>query len=307
MTVVVPESRWSLARAALRSSADAFLELLKGDSAAAMATKDWTVADTAAHVTGIALMYVTLVDEDVPSLPIPGLAEMVDQTTVDTVADLNAFVLRHFPERDTANLAAALDYAVGAILDATRDVPAATPVPWLGESLVTIAGMVAHLVNELLVHGRDIAIALRRPWVIPEDHAGLYWELFFVGMLGLGHGSLLDTNARMPGRRIAVSFRSAHAAPSTIVLENGHVRVASDDEPYDVRVTFRPAGFNLMMFGRVGTLAAALRRDVVVGGPRPWLLRPFLRIVHMPNPKLAAPPKRSAVGQVRVAHEVEKA
>lgn len=71
-------------------------------------------------------------------------------------------------------------------------------------------------------------------------------------------------------------------------------------------MTFRPAGFNLMMFGRVGTLAAALRRDVMISGPRPWLLRAFLRVVHMPNPKLAAP-KSSAAGQVHVAHEVEKA
>lgn len=38
-----------------------------------------------------------------------------------------------------------------------------------------------------------------------------------------------------------------------------------------------------MLFGRTGTVAAALRRDVVVTGPRPWRLPAFLRVVHMPN------------------------
>ena len=60
-------------------------------------------------------------------------------------------------------------------------------------------------------------------------------------------------------------------------------------DAYDVRVTFRPARFNLMLFGRTSTITAALRRDVVIGGPRPWRLPAFLRIVHMPNARLAPP------------------
>ncbi len=42
-------------------------------------------------------------------------------------------------------------------------------------------------------------------------------------------------------------------------------------------------------FGRTRTITAAIRRDVVVGGPRPWRLPAFLRVVHMPNATLAPP------------------
>jgi hypothetical protein len=288
MTSVVRASLWSIARDALRSDGDRFLALLaNGTDPSAMATAHWTVADTAAHVSGIAVMYVALVKDDVEMPPIPGLEEMVDATTVDTVADLNAFVLKHFTERDPQALAGLLGYAIDTILDSTRDMPPETVVTWLGDSRITVAGMVAHLVNELLLHGADMARALRRPWSIPDEHAALYWELFFLGMLRHDYGVLLNSKHRMPKRPIAVQFRSAYTMTATIVLEDGRVRLASPDEPHDVSVKFRPAGFNLFLFGRMGTLGAAVRRSVIVGGRRPWLLPAFTKIVHMPNPRLA--------------------
>jgi hypothetical protein len=93
----------------------------------------------------------------------------------------------------------------------------------------------------------------------------------------------LNTTVRMPRGPIAVRFTSLHTPPETIVLRDGRGGLALPGAPYDVRVRFRPARFNLMLFGRVSPLRAALRRDVVVGGPRPWLLPSLLRVVHMPN------------------------
>jgi hypothetical protein len=87
----------------------------------------------------------------------------------------------------------------------------------------------------------------------------------------------------MPRQRIAVQFRSAYTTTAALQLHRGRVEVRPPDDPYDVSLTFRPARFNLMLFGRIGALRAAAGRDVVVGGPRPWRLRAFLRVVHMPN------------------------
>ena len=153
--------------------------------------------------------------------------------------------------------------------------------------VLTIALLYVELVNELLVHGWDMARAARRPWALPDEEAALYWELFFLGMLRLDYGTLLNTSLPMPRRPIAVRFRSAHTPEATVTLGDGRVFIAGDDAPYDVRVTFRPGRFNLMLFGRISTAQAALRRDVVVGGPRPWRLPAFLRVVHMPNARLA--------------------
>lgn len=264
--------------------------LLAAPDAEQLATAEWTIAESAAHVLSIATLYVFLLEDGAEALPVPDIESILSTTNVDTVADVNAYVLQHFTERDAAVLADQLGTAVRRILDVTEHTAPETPVRWLGDALVPVAGVLAHLVNELLVHGWDIARALRTPWPMPEEHAALYWELFFLGMLRLEYGALLNTSLRMPRRPIAVQFRSQYTPTATIVLGDGKVWIAPPGHPPDVRVRFRPARFNLMLFGRIGTVHAAVRRDVVVGGPRPWLLRDFLRVVHMPNGRLAPPP-----------------
>jgi hypothetical protein len=163
-------------------------------------------------------------------------------------------------------------------------------VRWLGDAQVPICGLVAHLVNELLVHGWDMARALGRPWRMPDEHAALYWELFFIGMLHHDYGTLLNTSLPMPKRPIAVQFRSRYTPSATIVLGDGRVWLAPPGGPIDVRVRFRPARFNLMLFGRISTVTAAVRGDVVVSGARPWRLPAFLRVVHMPNGRYTPDP-----------------
>jgi hypothetical protein len=264
--------------------------LLAAPDAEQLATAEWTIAESAAHVLSIAMLYVFLVEDGSEALPMPGIESILSTTNVDTVADVNAYVLQHFTERDPAVLADQLGTAIRRILAATEHTAPQMPVRWLGDALVPVAGVLAHLVNELLVHGWDIARVLRVPWPMPEEHAALYWELFFLGMLRLEYGALLNTSLRMPRRQIAVQFRSQYTSTATIVLGDGKVWIAPPEHPPDVRVRFRPARFNLMLFGRIGAVHAAVRRDVVVGGPRPWLLRDFLRVVHMPNGRLAPPP-----------------
>lgn len=55
----------------------------------------------------------------------------------------------------------------------------------------------------------------------------------------------------------------------------------------DVGTVLRATGgrdpANLMLFGRMSRVRAALTGKVLVSGPRPWLLPAFLRTVHMPD------------------------
>ncbi|MEV6926555.1 maleylpyruvate isomerase N-terminal domain-containing protein [Dactylosporangium sp. NPDC051485] len=290
MTAAVPQDSWHVVRTALRGADERFRAMLvAAPDAGAPATAQWSIAESAAHVLSIAQLYVFLLEEGAEPLPVPGIEGILSTTNVDTVADVNDYVLRYFTERDAAVLAERLGTAVGRILAATEHTDPRTPVRWLGDSLVPVAGVLAHLVNELLVHGWDIARALRVPWPMPDEHAALYWELFFLGMLRLEYGALLNMSLKMPRRPTAVQFRSAFTTTETIVLGDGRVWIAPPGHPHDVRVWFRPARFNLLLFGRIGTAHAAVRRDVVVGGPRPWRLPGFLRVVHMPNGRLAPP------------------
>ncbi|WP_412538027.1 SCP2 sterol-binding domain-containing protein [Longispora sp. K20-0274] len=280
--MIVTAEQWRAVRAALRDTTDRFADLVLAARPEAMATAHWTVTDTAAHVTAIAWLYTFLVRFDDTALPYADVARQVPLTTVDTVADLNALVLGEFTERDPRALAGLLRAHVATILAAAGDEPATRPVPWLGDSRVPLAGVLAHLVNELLVHGRDIARAVRAPWTVGDREAAMFFELFLVGMLRHDHGRVLDTGQRVRDRRIAVRFRSAYTTPVTLVLRAGRVTVADPGPDDDVRLAFAPAALSLMLFGRLGRPRAVLTGKLRVAG-RVWLLPEFLRTVRLPS------------------------
>jgi uncharacterized protein (TIGR03083 family) len=245
-----------------------------------MATADWSVADTAAHVAAIARMYTRMLRFDEPAFP--SLEEQVLATTVDAVADLNTRALALFGERDPAALVARLRTDVADVLAVTEHADPTTTVTWLGGSTVPVCGVLAHLVNELQIHGHDIARATRTPWPAPPAEAALFFEVFFVELLRHGPGRLLDNDEPPSSRRIAVGFRSRHTTPVTIALHHGAVTAEQAGGPVDAWVRFDPPTFNLMMFHRISKARAVLTGGLVVAGRRPWLLPAFLRTVRCP-------------------------
>jgi hypothetical protein len=272
--------RWQAVRSALAETGDLFASLITAAPyPGALATKHWTIADTAAHVASIAWQYTAMTrDEPLPA----ALAEAIGPTTVDTVSGYNDVTLRQFTERDPHVLAARLRADIVTILRATEDSDPELPVPWLGESKVPLAGILAHLLNELLVHGREIARAARKAWDIPPRLAGLFFDLFLTGILRYGVGRLLDNDEPPSDRRIAVELRSAHTVPVTIVLHRGVVSVEEPGGPTDVRLSYHPPTLDLVLFHRISQARAVLTGRIVVSGPRPWLLPPFLRTVRLP-------------------------
>ncbi|PSL53647.1 uncharacterized protein (TIGR03083 family) [Saccharothrix carnea] len=273
--------QWPVVRDVLSEVTGRFADLVRSAEPSALATPDWTVADTAAHVVAIASIYTTLLAPDGAEVADPVLAARIPTVTVDTVADLNDLALRRFTERDPATLAAMMRSTVATILETTEGTDPTRTVPWLGDSRVPVAGVLAHLVNEQLVHGWDIARGVSAPWPIPAREAALFFELFIVGMMRNDVGGVLG-DAPTGDRRIAVAFRSRHTTPVTLVLHRGRVSL-DPDGPVDVRLTFDPAVLNLVLFGRVSRTRAALTGKLRVGGPRPWLLPAFLRTVRLPT------------------------
>ncbi|GAA3002430.1 maleylpyruvate isomerase N-terminal domain-containing protein [Streptosporangium longisporum] len=290
MTAGTTEDLWHKVRTALERNGDRFAELVvSAPDAQVMVTGDWSVADTAAHVAGIAAYYPSLLRPgDVPT-PFPDLADRMRSVDVDRVAELNHHLMREITERDPRVLAERLRRHVGEILRMSEDLDPDRTVTWLGSSRVTVAGLLAHLVNELMIHGWDIARAVGAPWPMSPGDAGLFLDLFVTGLLRNGFGSLLDTGEPPDPRRVAVEFRSPHTRPVTLVLRDGKVTVEEPGARADVRLRFDPVTLNLMLFGRVSQVRAALTGKVVVTGRRPWLLSAFLRKVRLPSNSYPAP------------------
>lgn len=244
------------------------------------------MADTAAHVATIALWDTALVRPDDVPLPYPWniVGEQIRDTTVDTVDVLNDRILERFTERDPQILVKQLGAHVDDMLRASADADPGKPVAWLGGAHVPLAGIFAHLTNEMQIHGRDIARAAGARWVIPPPYAAQFLDLFVAGLGRYGIGGVLAKEGPALRRRIAVRLVSRYMEPMTLVaLPGGSAVTGGADSAFDVRVRLEPAAFNLMMFGRISRLRAALTGKVLVSGPRPWLLPAFLRVVRFPS------------------------
>jgi hypothetical protein len=276
------QQRWLAIRGCLEQVGADFAKLAMGADPDKMATRDWSVAETTAHVTAIAALYRSLA-RDEPELAFPELGATWLGVTVDTIHEFNAVTLRLFRERRIPPLADRLATEIDGILQATVNADPAATVVWLGDARVPLAGLLAHLINELLIHGRDIARATGQPWSIGAEDAAHFVEAFLVGMLRNSYGRLADDSGPARDRRIAVQFRSAHTTPVAIVLEHGVVTIEEPRRDNDVRLSFDPAILNLTLFGRVSKARAVLTGGMKIRGPRPWLLPEFLRTVRLPS------------------------
>src|SRR5215470_17356831 len=119
-TRVTPE-KWAAVCAAVREAGERFADLiLFVPDHSVLATKDWSVAETAAHVTAIAWNYTATVAKDGRPLPIPDVRPHLSTATFNTFGTgLNPALLRGYPERDPARLAERLRAAIAQILSTT--------------------------------------------------------------------------------------------------------------------------------------------------------------------------------------------
>lgn len=285
MTTTVGREQWLTLTGSVRRFGQQFADMVAASpDTSARATRHWSVVETAAHVATVVMFNGMAVNPRDTKLSIPGLAELLPTATVDAISGLNEVMLAHFTERDPAALAGIVKTEVDRLVDACESYGPEAVVDWVGQSRVPVPGLLAHTLNELTIHGRDIARATRSPWQIPPSDAATFLSVFLVGMIREGYGHLLDTpQSDRPQGSIAVEFRSPYTGSVTLVLADGMVTVHDTPDRVDVRVTFKPAALNLMMFGRISKLRTILTGGVVVGGRRPWRLPTFLRTVRVPS------------------------
>lgn len=280
----VTTEQWDAVRKSLRATAGRFCGLVSSvPDPGTRAAEKWSVADIAAHVTAIAWLDTMLLQAAAVPFPMPGVTEAIEATSVDEVHGLNDRLLSYFPERDAGKLTGMLRDHVDLVLTASQSRDPVETFAWLGGARLPLAGMLAHMVNELLIHGNDIARAVKVPWAMPAQDAALFFDLFYVGLASGQTGRLLDGGRRPLERRIAVEFRSGYTTPVTIVVRNGRVTAEPPGPGADATVRFDPAALNMMLFGRISRSRAILTRKIIIAGRRPWLLPAFLRTIRAPS------------------------
>jgi hypothetical protein len=282
MTTSITPQRWRTVRESLQQASHRFAHLMSSvREPEATAVGSWSVAATAAHVAVISSVYSTMLPATPQVHPIPGLHNRVQGAALDEVAALNEFALGHMAERDPLALGEQVRDSITRLLALSDDLDPLRRVAWLGGAQLPVASWYAHLLNEVHLHGRDIAGATGTHWHVPQRDAAMSFEMFLVTMLRGDTGRLLVHEPMSPAT-IAIRFRSRHTTPVVIAVRDSRVVVDPADTAVDATLLFQPAALMQILFSRLSKTRAALTGQVAVWGRKPWRLSAFLQAVRFP-------------------------
>lgn len=121
--------------------------------------------------------------------------------------------------------------------------------------------------GELLLHGQDIARAVKAPWVLPER------DMLFIarGLMQIGPAYVRTTIA--PSTNICAAIVIPEARPYLIHIHDGvgEIRCSHPDDRFDAILRLPASTLTQLLYQRIGPFNAVRQGLRVVGGRRPWV------------------------------------
>jgi hypothetical protein len=240
--------------------------------ASAQAIGSWTVPEVACHVSHvIATDTDALSGGELPSIELSP-ADVAVMTDARLAAD---------PERDLVALADRLD-ALGATFLELRAHRPAGPVAWVGGTKLPPSAVVCHLLEELLVHGYDVARAVRTSWRMEPAHAALAITGGALPIIAASPQSWIRPGTGPHTRaRVDIRLRGFERFVLDARAEGLFVEMPAGPGA-DVHLSAAPVELLLVMLGRLTPWRAALAGKVFGWGRRPLALRTFQKVVTPP-------------------------
>jgi uncharacterized protein (TIGR03083 family) len=152
---------------------------------------------------------------------------------------------------------------------------------WLVQGTeMPLSTLTCHLLNELTVHGLDIARAEGVAWPIDRGHASLVLQGFvFPSLHTLGRDMVVQEKAGTKRARFEVRLRGDGRA--WLVFGDGNFSVEGlPDGPVDCHLSVDPTAFLLVAWGRESQWPAIAKGQLLAWGRKPWIglqLRSWLR------------------------------
>lgn len=230
------------------------------------ATPEWTVVEAFAHVVTVAPRYRDATRQ---------LGERAE--TVPELAPLNARQIAQLPIRDVPRLAATLRTELAALADVIRGFGDRQPVyQFHGGEEIAADTALGILLGELVVHGHDIADALRRPWPInPADV-----ELILRGLAPIVPGwTRPDSAAGHTGR---YEMRLRGQGTHYYTFNDGRVSTTPTGIRPDTVISADPATALLVLYRRRTFWPAVLTGRLWASGPKPWRALRFVSRFYEP-------------------------
>lgn len=184
--------------------------------------------------------------------------------------------------RPLPEIADRIDASVAGFLAAMEEAAGNdSPATWFVRgSELPLSALTCHMLNELTVHGYDIAKAVGRPWPIDRGHASLVVMGFVLPALHtLGRSMVVQEKAGKARARFEVRLRGDGRA--WLRFHDGDFSVeGSPQGPVDCHLSVDPAAFLLVAWGRISQWQAIPKGQLLAWGRKPWLglqLRSWLR------------------------------
>jgi uncharacterized protein (TIGR03083 family) len=257
------------ARAAISAAATRFITLLRetDDIEHPAAGTDWTVAETAAHVSIVLSGFSAAIAAEPQALTPEQYLEADFPTRL---AAANGATIATVDRTDTGRLAeliftgAQRFLALAGAVDPQMD----CETPWYGTGMTrTVDCLTALALGELTVHGYDIATATGRPWPISAEHAKLIVSTVCPEM-----APLVVRPEAGRGAPVTYEVRLRSNGPRYVIrVADGAAQVRAAGGPVDCVISADPVTYLLVIYGRMPLGRALLRGRILAWGPRPWL------------------------------------
>jgi uncharacterized protein (TIGR03083 family) len=254
------------ARAAISAAAGRFTALLRetDDIERPAAGTDWTVAETAAHVSCVLAGFSAAIAGDLPVL------NYLEADFPTRVAATNAATIATVDHTDGGRLAELITAGAQRFreLVAAADPEMERETPWYGPGRTrTPDCLTALALSELTVHGHDIATGTGRPWPISAEHAKL-----IVGTVCPEMSPLVVRPEAARGAPVTYEVRLRGNGPHYVIrIADGTAEVRAAGGPVDCVISADPVTFLLVSYGRMPLGRALLRGRMLAWGRRPWL------------------------------------
>ncbi len=279
---------WAEAQAALREEVARVVALLRTvKNPTAHAVGNWTLAEVAMHLFQAFVIVPGLARGDISAAHelLPDLAGRHGESLIGDVWDLGETTMSGVgadPERDPRVLADRIEARAAAFFEEARGHTADERRAWLVEGTsMPMPVFTCHLLNEAVMHGRDIAKADGQHWPIKPAHAGLIFDGFIWPVFGaLGSRAMVDQKAAA-GVRAVYDVRIRGGSRYRFTFDDGSLVIEPpSSERVDCHISADAIAFLLVAWGRQSQYSAIAKGKLMAWGRKPWLgpkFRSYLR------------------------------
>lgn len=258
------------ARSALEATARRTADLIRSlpDLSPPIPGSEWTVREAAVHLVNLAGIYTDIAD---------GMPSPIESMTREALGGENARRVGDIPETDPEKVAGLLTEAVAGLLETTAYRSGDHRVVFHAGVSLDLASLVCVGLGEYILHGYDIARAVRFPWPIDPLHARLVLSGY-----GPCCGSWLNPETTS-GLTTSYGIELRGAGAFTVRFVEGECRLEPPDSGVvDCTISADPVAFLLIGSGRMTQWEAIALGLYSVKGPMPELALGFVDLFAYP-------------------------